>query len=143
MIVFTRLRRLTSAGGSFRGNRRVRCLPADPQGVGASRQPAARLHAGSLSSTDSTGIRPSWCSGRSRRCQRHGPYRVPWPDPTYSHRALGGWAANPRWEDTALFVAIAELAPGYVTPEVTWLYRQRDDQTTRQAMWPALKLNYG
>jgi glycosyltransferase involved in cell wall biosynthesis len=58
---------------------------------------------------------------------------------TATARALGGWAANPRWEDTALFVAIAELTPGYITPEVTWLYRQHDDQTTRQTMWPTLK----
>jgi hypothetical protein len=54
-------------------------------------------------------------------------------------RALGGWAANPRWEDTALFVALAELAPGYITPEVTWLYRQHESQTTRQEDWPVLK----
>ena len=56
---------------------------------------------------------------------------------TTTVRALGGWAANPRWEDTALFVALAELTPGYVTPEVTWLYRQHDGQTSRQSNWPA------
>lgn len=58
---------------------------------------------------------------------------------TATARALGGWAANPRWEDTALFVAIAELTPGYITPEITWLYRQHDGQATRQAIWPTLK----
>ena len=58
---------------------------------------------------------------------------------TATMRALGGWAANPRWDDTALFVALAELAPGYVTPEVTWLYRQHTGQTSRQSSWPALR----
>ena len=58
---------------------------------------------------------------------------------TSTVRALGGWAANPRWEATALFVALAELAPGYVTPEVTWLYRQHDGQTSRQSSWPRLR----
>jgi glycosyltransferase involved in cell wall biosynthesis len=58
---------------------------------------------------------------------------------TTTVRAMGGWAANPRWEDTALFVALAELTPGYVTPEVTWLYRQHDGQTSRQSTWPTLQ----
>lgn len=58
---------------------------------------------------------------------------------TATVRALGGWAANPRWDDTALFVALAELAPGYVTPEVTWLYRQHDGQTSRQSGWFPLR----
>lgn len=58
---------------------------------------------------------------------------------TTTVRALGGWAANPRWDDTALFVALAELTPGYVTPEVTWLYRQHDGQTSRHSSWPVLR----
>lgn len=57
---------------------------------------------------------------------------------TATVRALGGWSANPRSEDNALLAAIAELSWGWFTPEVTWLYRRHDEQTTGQAHWPAL-----
>jgi glycosyltransferase involved in cell wall biosynthesis len=53
-------------------------------------------------------------------------------------RALGGWAANPRSEDAALFVAVAELTPGFVTPEVTWLHRLHAAQTTGEDAWRTL-----
>ncbi len=53
-------------------------------------------------------------------------------------RALGGWVALPRGEDLSLVVALNELAPGYLLPEVTYLYRRHADQITRQASWPAL-----
>lgn len=51
-------------------------------------------------------------------------------------RALGGWVANPRVEDNALIIAITELAPGYLTPQATWLYRKHDGQTMRQPWYP-------
>ena len=54
-------------------------------------------------------------------------------------RALGGWAANPCSEDIALFAAIAELTPGYITPEVTWLIRQHGERTTRRDNWGRLR----
>ncbi|WP_228838712.1 glycosyltransferase family 2 protein [Nocardia amamiensis] len=57
---------------------------------------------------------------------------------TATVRALGGWAANPRWEDSMLFAALAALTPGWVAP-VTWLYRQHGAQTTRQDDWPRLQ----
>ncbi|WP_158846692.1 glycosyltransferase family 2 protein [Saccharothrix deserti] len=53
-------------------------------------------------------------------------------------RALGGWAAVPRAEDLALVVALSELAPGFLTPDVTFLYRRHLGQSTRQASWVAL-----
>jgi hypothetical protein len=53
-------------------------------------------------------------------------------------RALGGWAAVPRAEDLALVVALAELAPGFLTPDVTFPYRRHLGQSTRQASWVAL-----
>ena len=53
-------------------------------------------------------------------------------------RALGGWAAVPRGEDLAMLVAISELTPGFLLPEVTMLYRRHTGQTTRQAEWIAL-----
>jgi glycosyltransferase involved in cell wall biosynthesis len=53
-------------------------------------------------------------------------------------RALGGWAALPRAEDVALLVAVADLAPGWHTPDRTWLYRQHVGQMTRAADWPDL-----
>lgn len=53
-------------------------------------------------------------------------------------RAVGGWAALPRAEDMALVVAAAEVAAGYHTPEVTWLYRQHPGQMTRADDWPDL-----
>ncbi|MBV8932239.1 MAG: glycosyltransferase family 2 protein [Kutzneria sp.] len=53
-------------------------------------------------------------------------------------RALGGWTAVPRSEDNALLAAIAELTPGYITAQVTWLYRLHHGQTTRHPRWPVL-----
>jgi glycosyltransferase involved in cell wall biosynthesis len=53
-------------------------------------------------------------------------------------RALGGWAAAPRSEDVALLVAVADLAPGYLTPAATWLARQHPGQTTRRPGWQTL-----
>jgi hypothetical protein len=53
-------------------------------------------------------------------------------------RALGGWAAAPRSEDVALLVAVADLAPGYLTPAATWLARQHPGQTTRRPGWQSL-----
>lgn len=59
---------------------------------------------------------------------------------TNTVRALGGWVANPCSEDVALLAAMAELTPGYITPEVTWLIRQHDGRTTRATTtWPALR----
>ena len=57
---------------------------------------------------------------------------------TTTVRALGGWAASPRSEDVALLVAVADLAPGYLTPEATWLARQHPGQTTRLPHWQTL-----
>jgi hypothetical protein len=57
---------------------------------------------------------------------------------TATVRALGGWAALPRSEDNSLLAALAALTPGYLTPEVTWLYRKHAGQTTRQERWSAL-----
>lgn len=58
---------------------------------------------------------------------------------TATVRALGGWVANPRGDDNALLIAIAELAPGYLTPEVTWLYRKHPAQITIQPHFPVLE----
>lgn len=57
---------------------------------------------------------------------------------TAAVRALGGWAAAPRSEDVALLVAVADLAPGYLTPAATWLARQHPGQTTRAPSWQSL-----
>ncbi len=57
---------------------------------------------------------------------------------TNTLRTLGGWVAHPRAEDTVQFVGLAELTPGYFTPEVTWLYRQHGEQLTKSARWPDL-----
>jgi glycosyltransferase involved in cell wall biosynthesis len=54
-------------------------------------------------------------------------------------QAVGGWAANPRSEDSALMVAVAELTPGYITPEVTWLHRWHEAQTTGDGGWRSLR----
>lgn len=54
-------------------------------------------------------------------------------------QAVGGWAANPRSEDSALMVAVAELTPGYITPEVTWLHRLHGSQTTGEGGWRSLR----
>jgi hypothetical protein len=58
---------------------------------------------------------------------------------TATTRALGGWVANPRGDDNALLIAISELTPGYLTPEVTWLYRKHSGQLTGQRAFPALE----
>lgn len=58
---------------------------------------------------------------------------------TATTRALGGWAANPRADDNSLMVAIAELTPGYLTPEVTWLYRKHEGQITGLPYFAALE----
>lgn len=57
---------------------------------------------------------------------------------TETARALGGWVASPRWEDLALLVAFAELTPGFITNELTWLYRKHAEQTTGQSAWASL-----
>jgi glycosyltransferase involved in cell wall biosynthesis len=57
---------------------------------------------------------------------------------TTAVRALGGWAALPRGEDLSLVVALAERWPGFLLPEVTFLYRRHVGQTTRQAAWVRL-----
>lgn len=54
-------------------------------------------------------------------------------------RAFGGWVATPRGGDLALVVALAETTPGYLTPEVTWLYRRHPGQITGQAGWSRLQ----
>ena len=54
---------------------------------------------------------------------------------TATIRALGGWVATPHGEDFAMHAAITELAPGYYTPEVIFLYRQHDEQTSRRPEW--------
>ncbi len=54
-------------------------------------------------------------------------------------RAVGGWTANPRSEDTAMMVAVSELTPGYITPEVTWLHRWHDTQSTSDGAWRSLR----
>jgi glycosyltransferase involved in cell wall biosynthesis len=56
---------------------------------------------------------------------------------TATVRALGGWLAVPHGEDFGLVVAVAELAAGYYPPEVVWLYRQHDQQTSRSPEWLA------
>lgn len=57
---------------------------------------------------------------------------------TSTVRALGGWIANPCSEDVAMLAAVAELTPGYITPQVTWLIRHHDDRTTRTGRWGGL-----
>lgn len=58
---------------------------------------------------------------------------------TSTVRVLGGWSANPRWEDSMLFAGLSALTPGWVTDTVTWLYRQHDGQTTRGPAWTHLQ----
>ena len=58
---------------------------------------------------------------------------------TATVRALGGWTASPRGEDNALLAAIAELTPGYLTRDVTWLYRKHVGQTTGLPSFPVLE----
>jgi hypothetical protein len=50
---------------------------------------------------------------------------------TDSVRALGGWAAAPSDEDIVLFAALTEVSARYNDPQVIWLYRQHQGQTTR------------
>ncbi|HEV7899623.1 MAG TPA: glycosyltransferase family A protein [Planosporangium sp.] len=71
------------------------------------------------------GLTPVLCAGLTIR--------------TETARALGGWVAAPRSEDLALLVSVAELTAGYLTPEVTWLYRRHAGQITRQTAWYALQ----
>ncbi|AHH94583.1 glycosyltransferase family 2 protein [Kutzneria viridogrisea] len=54
---------------------------------------------------------------------------------TTTLRALGGWSATPNGEDTMVLAALGELTPGYYAPEVTWLYRQHERQTSRTQVW--------
>ncbi|HEY0803923.1 MAG TPA: glycosyltransferase family A protein [Pseudonocardiaceae bacterium] len=58
---------------------------------------------------------------------------------TATTRALGGWAANPRADDNSLMVAVAEITAGYLTPEVTWLYRKHEGQITGLPYFSALE----
>jgi glycosyltransferase involved in cell wall biosynthesis len=55
-------------------------------------------------------------------------------------RAFGGWVATPRGGDLALVVALAETTPGFLPPDVTWLYRRHPDQITGQAGWSRLQV---
>ncbi|GLW27899.1 glycosyltransferase family 2 protein [Actinoplanes regularis] len=54
-------------------------------------------------------------------------------------RAFGGWVATPRGGDLALLVALAETTPGFLPPDVTWLYRRHSGQITGQAGWSRLQ----
>jgi glycosyltransferase involved in cell wall biosynthesis len=54
-------------------------------------------------------------------------------------RAFGGWVATPRGGDLALVVALAETTPGFMPPEITWLYRRHPGQITGQAGWTGLQ----
>ncbi|MEV6348554.1 glycosyltransferase [Actinoplanes sp. NPDC051851] len=54
-------------------------------------------------------------------------------------RAFGGWVATPRGGDLALVVALAETTPGFMPPEITWLYRRHPGQITGQAGWVRLQ----
>ena len=53
-------------------------------------------------------------------------------------RALGGWGAYPCAEDVWLLAALSELTPGYLLPEVTWLYRKHPQQITAANRWKDL-----
>ncbi|MDG3012903.1 glycosyltransferase family 2 protein [Rhodococcus sp. D2-41] len=57
---------------------------------------------------------------------------------TATVRALGGWGAYPRGEDTVLLAALSELTAGQLSPEVTWLYRRHDAQITHARDWSVL-----
>ncbi|MBO3741252.1 glycosyltransferase [Actinoplanes flavus] len=54
-------------------------------------------------------------------------------------RAFGGWVATARGGDLALLVALAETTPGFLPPEVTWLYRRHAGQITGQDGWSRLQ----
>jgi glycosyltransferase involved in cell wall biosynthesis len=58
---------------------------------------------------------------------------------TETVRAFGGWVATPRGGDLALVVALAETTPGFMPPEITWLYRRHPGQITGQAGWTRLQ----
>ena len=101
-------------------------LPDDTRRSFELRYPAGHGPAGKINDfTAEHGEPPIHCAGVTMR--------------TGTVRALGGWAANPRSEDSALFVALAELTPGYITPEVTWLHRLHDAQTTGDHQWRTLR----
>jgi hypothetical protein len=89
------------------------------------RFPVGYTEAGALSGfTIEHGEPPVSCAGLTLR--------------TNTVRALGGWVANPCSEDVAMLAAVAELTPGYITPEVTWLIRHHGDRTTRTGRWGGL-----
>ncbi|WP_436519542.1 glycosyltransferase family 2 protein [Actinoplanes sp. HUAS TT8] len=54
-------------------------------------------------------------------------------------RAFGGWVATARGGDLALVVALGETTPGYLPPEITWLYRRHPGQITGQDGWSRLQ----
>jgi hypothetical protein len=101
-------------------------LPDDTRKSFALEYPAGYVEAGKINEfTAERGEPPIHCAGLTMR--------------TRTVRALGGWGANPRSEDSALFVALAELTPGYITPEVTWLHRWHASQTTGEHGWRTLR----
>jgi glycosyltransferase involved in cell wall biosynthesis len=101
-------------------------LPDDTRRAYQLRYPTGYVEPGKINDfTAEHGEPPIHCAGLTMR--------------TSTVRALGGWAANPRSEDSALFVALAELTPGYITPEVTWLHRLHASQTTGERQWRTLR----
>jgi len=101
-------------------------LPDDTRRSFVLEHPAGYVEPGRMNEfTHDRGEPPIHCAGLTMR--------------TRTVRALGGWAANPRSEDSALFVALAGLTPGYVTPEVTWLHRLHTAQTTGEHAWQTLR----
>lgn len=100
-------------------------LPGGTRVPYAMRLPPGLIEPGEISAFLAThGQAPIHCAGLTMR--------------TATLRALGGWVGNPRAEDVALLAALAELTPGYLTPEVTWLHRKHSAQTTRRADWATL-----
>jgi glycosyltransferase involved in cell wall biosynthesis len=81
--------------------------------------PFGRIAAGSVNSwaIDHDGNWPIHCAGLMYR--------------TASLRALGGWGGLPFDEDIILFSALSEIAHGWFTETVTWLYRQHPNQMVR------------
>lgn len=57
---------------------------------------------------------------------------------TVTLRALGGWAGVPRSDDVSVLIALSELTEGYLSPEVTWLYRRHPGQTINAGWWQDL-----
>lgn len=94
---------------------RQRCRP--PQWTGD--VPAGRM--GVI--TDSAGRWSVYCAGLTAQ--------------TDTVRALGGWMAVPRSEDVGLMTALAEIWPGHIDPEPSWLYRRHPAQTHLQDDWQA------